>query len=196
MADMGLQVDPIAAQDPSYLAFMRGAGYSEAEVMAELARKQGSLQRTLERSAPRFQDELRQAGTAVQNDFTNRGLYRSGARMVGQVDAENNIRRQEQEFRFGIADQKGDMTSAAMRDIAAGRQQAADAALTARQTAAINAANSQPVGSVTGHAVNPPANPPAAPNPNIRPPGTGAAYGAFRGSVMNARRGTRGPQAY
>lgn len=205
---MGLQVDPIAAQDPEYLAFMRGAGYSEAEVMAELARKQGSLSRQLDRSAPRFADELRQAGTGVEQDFANRGLYRSGARMVHQTDAENAVRRQEQEFRFGIQDQKGDLTANAMRDIAEQRRQAADMALTSRQTAAINAANSQPAnmpttgtsaftpppgsGGVFGAPALPPSNPRYSAQANTQ-------YQGFRKralSGMVAPTTTRGPSAY
>lgn len=149
--NVALQVDPIAAQDPDYLAFMRGAGYSETEVMADLARRQGQLGRQLDRAAPRFADNLRQAETGVKQDFTNRGLFRSGARMVGQVDAGNEVRRAEADFRAGIADQQGDLTSDAMKQIAEGRRTAMDMALTSRQTAAINAANaSGPTGPVVG----------------------------------------------
>jgi hypothetical protein len=203
---MGLQVDPIAAQDPEYLAFMRGAGYSEAEVLAELARKQGSLQRQLERSAPRFADELRTTGEAVKNDFEGRGLYRSGGRMVQQVDAENAVRRNEQEFRFGIADQQGDLNSAAMRDIAEGRRQAADMMLTSRQTAAINAANANTGGMPTGHTLGPePGNggapggrPLPASNPNSSNAGR-TRYDNFRRNTLRGRVGPtngRSPSAY
>lgn len=134
-------MDPIASQDPEYLAFMRGAGYSEAEVMADLARRQGSLTRQLDRAAPRFKDELRQAEGAVDNDFQGRGLYRGGARMVKRVDAGNVVRRNEADFRAGIADQREDLNSNAMKQIAEQRRIAMDMALTSRQTAAINAAN-------------------------------------------------------
>lgn len=169
--NVALQVDPVAAQDPDYLAFMRGAGYSESEVMADLARRQGQLGRQIDRAAPRFADELRLAEKGVKTDFTNRGLYRSGARMVHQVDAGNVVRRNEADFRAGIADQQGDLTSDAMKQIAEGRRQAMDMALTSRQTAAINAANSQGVGPITGHDPgaggpgSPGARPPAAPPP-------------------------------
>lgn len=134
-------MDPVAAQDPAYLSFMRGAGYDEAEVLANLARQQGQLDRQLQRSAPRFKDQLRQASDAVQTDYTNRGFYRSGARMVGQVDAENDVRRQEGEYRAGITDQQSDLTANAMQAIAAGRRGAADQALAGRQAAALAAAN-------------------------------------------------------
>jgi hypothetical protein len=204
VSDMGLQVDPIAAQDPSYLAFMRGAGYSEAEVMAELARKQGGLQRQLERSAPRFADQLRQAGTGVARDFQNRGLYSSGGRMVQQTDAENEVRRAQQDFNFGIRDQQGDLTSQAMRDIASQRQQAADMMLTSRQTAAINAANSQGAGGpVYGHSsYQPPpgtggtfgAPPPGGPSGRVAPAQM-QNYDAFRRHTLLGTGGTRGPRA-
>lgn len=154
-AGAGLVVDPGAAQDPSYLAFMRGAGYNEAEIMAELARKQGSLTRQVERAKPRFADETRQAEAGVQSDFATRGLYRSGARMVHQVDAGNVVRRNEQEFLSGVGDQRGDLIADSMKQIAEGRRQAADMALTSRQTAAINAANARADaagnGPVVGH---------------------------------------------
>lgn len=197
----GLQMDPVAAQDPSYLAFMRGAGYSEAEVVANLARKKGQLSRQLDRSAPRFADELRQAEQGVQQDFTNRGLYRSGARMVGQVDAGNRVRREEQEFRTGIMEQQSDLTAAAMEQIAAGRRGAADQALIGRQQAALNAANAgQGLGAYSaGSAVGAPGNPgsggpaPAGPTPN-RVSDMGK-YRGFRNRTLAGRPGTRGPQA-
>lgn len=188
-ANAALQVDPIAAQDPSYLAFMRGAGYSEAEVLAELARKQGALSRQLERAAPRFADELRQAGTQVEQDFTNRGLYRSGARMTDQVDAENAARRNELDFRAGIADQRGDLISGATRDIADLRRQAADRALDSRQSAALAAANSQSLGPApVGHSsfVDPGPLGPAPARPKPKP------ASVLSRPRVNTQRNTRG----
>lgn len=203
-AGMALNLDPIASQDPEYLAFMRGAGYSEAEVLAELARKQGSMKRQLARAQPRFADELRQAETGVQSDFTNRGLYRSGARMVEQVDAGNRVRRDQLEFNSGISDQMGDLNSAAMRDIAEGRRQAMDMALTSRQTAAINRANSgQGVGGLGGYPTAggsgggyPTVSAPSGPGPQQRR----RQYTGFRNRTIGqggvSRPGTRGPVAY
>lgn len=201
-AGAALTVDPIAAQDPTYLAFMRGAGYSEAEVLAELARKQGALTRQVDRARPRFADELRQTETNVKDDFQSRGLYGSGSRMVHQVDAGNVVRRNEQDFLSGIGDQRGDLIADSMKQIAAGRRDAADMALTSRQTAAINAANARAQGAgvgVTGHsAVDPSLLHPTL-GPPQRPPGTGADYLAFRnraiGNGQTSRPGIRGPQA-
>lgn len=197
-----LQVDPVAAQDPDYLAFMRGAGYSEAEVMADLARRQGQLGRQLDRAAPRFADELRQAETGVKNDFTGRGLYRSGARMVNQVDAGNVVRRNEADFRAGIADQSADMTSDAMKTIAEYRRKAMDQALTSRQTAALNAANSQGVGRIVGRDPGAGGLPPGVgpmPSASYNGPSSSSLYAAFRkraiGNGVQSRPGTRGPQA-
>lgn len=136
-----LQADPVAAQDPSYLAFMRGAGYSEADVLAELARKKGQLDRQLARSAPRFADQLRQATTGVQQQYSNNGLYRSGARMGAQVDARNAVQQNQLDFNSGISDQEADLHANAIRQIAQNRQQAAEQALNARQNIAVG--NSQ-----------------------------------------------------
>lgn len=195
---MPINLDPVASQDPEYLAFMRGAGYSEAEVLAELARKQGSLQRQLERSAPRFADELRTAEQGVEQDFTNRGLYRSGARMSKQVDVGNVVRRNEQEFRFGIADQQGDMNSAAMRDLADQRRQAADYALRSRQLIAEENAANQPENMPTSHNLGPaPAGPGGGyPGAAPRTATQNRVNSAFRRRTVGGRRGTRGPVAY
>jgi hypothetical protein len=199
-----INLDPVASQDPEYLAFMRGAGYSEAEVLAELARKQGSLQRQLERSAPRFADELRTAEQGVEQDFTNRGLYRSGARMSKQVDVGNVVRRNEQEFRFGIADQQGDMNSAAMRDLADQRRQAADYALRSRQLIAEENANNQPANMPTSHNLGPEPGGggggyPGAPKPPQRTNQQNRTYNAFRRRALGGKvspTSTRGPSAY
>jgi hypothetical protein len=200
-AGMALNMDPIASQDPEYLAFMRGAGYSEAEVLAELARKQGSMKRQLARAQPRFADELRQAEKGVETDFTNRGLYRSGNRMVEQVDAGNRVRRDQLEFNSGISDQMGDLSSAAMRDIAEGRRQAMDMALTSRQTAAINAANATPGGpgaypTVSGASGPAPASRPLPQSNPFSGPAGRKSYDQFRRRTTTGRPGTRGPVAY
>lgn len=203
-AGAALTVDPVAAQDPIYLAFMRGQGYNEAEVLAELARKQGSLTRQVDRATPRFRDEERIAEQGVKNDYTGRGLYRSGRRMTNQVDAGNVVRRNEQEFLSGIGDQRGDLIADSMKQIASGRREAADMALTSRQTAAINAANANAnVGPVTGHSAVDPSLLPGAgsPNPNgytgrnIRPGinvGPTARDRALRRSMHGGAGGQRG----
>lgn len=164
-----LQVDPVAAQDPDYLAFMRGAGYDETEILAELARKKGALGRQIDRAAPRFADQGRQALTNVQNDFTNRGLFRSGARMVNQVDATNEVRRNQIDFNAGVYEQAGDLQAQAQRDIAERRRQAADQALQGRTNAALAAANAQ--SAYTGLGALPGA--PGAPSGGSQPPAAG-----------------------
>lgn len=186
-----LQVDPVAAQDPEYLAFMRGAGYDETEVMAELARKQAGLGRQIDRARPRFADNLRQAQTGVQQDFTNRGLFRSGARMVGEVDQMNDVRRQQLEFESGIRDQQGDLVADSMKQIASGRREAADRALAGRTNAALNAANASggypspnPPGGGGGGAPGGSGGP-AAPRPNMgfRRPANKASTVGGRGAI-------------
>jgi hypothetical protein len=102
--------------------------------------------------------------------------------MVHQVDAGNVVKRNEQEFLSGIGDQRGDLIADSMKQIAQGRQQAADMALTSRQTAAITAAQAAADraanAAVTGHSAvtnnyyGAPAPPPRQPVRNALIPNT------------------------
>lgn len=130
---MAQTVDPTAAQDPAYLAFMRGAGYDESEILANLARRQSQLNAQYTRAQPGYQDQMRQAVAGVQDDFTGRGLGRSGASAVHTIDAANVVRRQQADFNAGIADQRSDLQADSMTQIASLRRQAQEQAITARQ---------------------------------------------------------------
>lgn len=137
----GLPTDAVAAGDPAYLAFMRGAGYSESETLADAARQQSQLRRQMARVLPSYADELRIGQNAIGDQYQTSGLFRGGARMGHQVDQAVDVNRRQQNYVAGINDQIANSQSDAMRNIADLRRRAAEQAVTGRTNIAIGNAN-------------------------------------------------------
>lgn len=93
-------------QSPAYLAFLRGAGLSEAQARASVARQRAGLQGQLEAQRPIWAQNMEQSLSRVLNNAASRGTVRSGNRLQGQALAQQDVQRQQASFEGNIANQQ------------------------------------------------------------------------------------------
>lgn len=127
---MALSLTP--ATDPAYLAFLRAQGIEESDAMGEIDRRVSSLTRGLTRRMPVYADRAERSQEGVTSDFEDRGLYRSGARLVAQQRAANDVERDRLEDIAGTQDGVADAYAGGARTVAALRRQQTEQELSTR----------------------------------------------------------------
>lgn len=125
------------AEDPTFLAYMRGLGVEEGEAGAELNYRLGQLQGRLRRRLPAYQDEANEGAEKIGLEYEDRGFGMSGARLVSQARHRRDVSRDALEYEAGIREQMSDLSWDAARSVAKGRRGLAEEELEARQRMAV-----------------------------------------------------------
>lgn len=120
------------ATDPAYLAFLRAQGIEESEAMGEIDRRVSSLTRGLTRRMPVYSDRNERSMESIGLDFEGRGLHRSGARLVAQQRAANDIDRDRLEDVATTQDNIAGAYGQGARTVAALRRERAERELDSR----------------------------------------------------------------
>lgn len=68
--------------DPTYLAFLRGAGYSYNQALQLAAQNEAQARSTYQTANSRLPEQLRQAQESTDTGLLDRGVWRSGERLV------------------------------------------------------------------------------------------------------------------
>lgn len=121
-----------ALLDPSYLAFVRQLGVDEAQSQAEVAKRIGRINGSIEDSAPAFQDSVKKGLQNIGQNYADRGMYGAGKQVTDQNDFEINANRDHLGQINALKQQVGDMSSDLTAKIAQGRRQKAEEQMTAR----------------------------------------------------------------
>jgi hypothetical protein len=120
------------AADPTYLAYLRTLGLDESEAMGEVERRVSSLTRGLTRRQPVYADREERTQESIGEDYENRGLFQSGARLVAQQRAATDISRDRLEDQAQTADQIAGEYGGLARQVAGIRRSAAERELDTR----------------------------------------------------------------
>lgn len=138
-----LQASPRALnpeEDPQFLAFQRALGTQENELRASIAMQRARLQSDLANRMPEFDRQKAEGLENIQNDYLNRGTFRSGMRLQEQDRTAGGVERQRasaiQQTRQGTADLEGSLA----RQIAENRRRLAEEGINTRQRLSIDAA--------------------------------------------------------
>lgn len=129
------------AMDPTYLAFLRANGYSEEALKAQVAAKVKQLEGEKALHAGGFADQLRVARGGVQDDFQDRGMFSSGARMQQDANAIHDNAQRKSEYDYGINSDINNLLMGQADSIAKMRQDAADKGLDARNKVGVGGVN-------------------------------------------------------
>lgn len=127
-------------EDPAFLAFLRAQGIEEAELANTVAQRLGIIERTRNVAIPRLQEDEARAVQRVADVFENRGLFRSGQRLLRQSEVAQAFGRRRADLEARLADQGASLIQQLTAQIAANRRQAAEEALAAQQRTAVAAA--------------------------------------------------------
>lgn len=130
-----------AAADPSYLAYLRGAGIEESELNNVLGTRVGALTRSIGRELPAYADKRAEAIESAGNAAESRGFYRSGQRMTDQFRAGRDVDRERMNFEATTRDQIAELYSTNALDVARIRRELIEKGITGAQDVAI--ANAQ-----------------------------------------------------
>lgn len=120
------------AEDPAFLAFMRGVGVDEGELGSEVNYRTAQLQGRLRRRLPAFQDAANEGAEKTGLEYEDRGFLNSGARLVAQARGRRDVARDALEYEAGIREQMSDLQFDAARSIAKGRRGLAEEGYAAR----------------------------------------------------------------
>lgn len=82
---------PSPSNDPTFLAYMRGQGIDESDARGATAQRISALQRALNLRLAGYGPEEQQGLQKVSGDYEDRGLFRSGQRLVDQQNVANDI---------------------------------------------------------------------------------------------------------
>ncbi len=122
--------------DPSYLAFMRELGASEADAQAEAASAIARLRGRISDLRPAYDERLKRGMQGIGEDFENRGLLRSGRRLEDQTNFQADTEGDYLAQKNAIGDQIGGIQTDLARQIAGGRRARAEAEAAARDRVA------------------------------------------------------------
>lgn len=120
------------AEDPAFLAYLRGVGVDEGELGAEVNYRTAQLQGRLRRRLPAYRDEAKEGAEAIGNEYEDRGFLGSGARLVAQARKRRDVSRDALEYEAGVREQMSDLQFNAAKSIAQGRRGLADEEYEAR----------------------------------------------------------------
>lgn len=129
---MAVVIPTTPAVDPAFLAFLRSQGMEESDIAGEIARRTSAITRGLALNAPVYEENERQGVQNVANSFEDRGLYRSGQRLVKQQDVVNDFTRQRLGAEANARQQIADLNSSGAAQVAALRRRTAEQELATR----------------------------------------------------------------
>ena len=132
---MAINVLPPSA-DPAFLAYLRAQGVEESSARGAVAQRISALQRALNLRLPAYDAANQQSQENISNDFENRGLFRSGARLVSQQRSEDTSNRQRLGDVASTYDQMAGAQGDLAQQVATLRRQRAEQELNARQNIA------------------------------------------------------------
>jgi hypothetical protein len=125
------------ANDPSYLAYMRQMGVDEANLNILTGHRVNSLTRQLGRALPVYAEKKEVAMRDTGSSFEDRGMFRSGGRMVAQADVGRAVDRERLDYEAGIRDQIMELYLTNGMDVAAIRRDLMEQGLSAAAANAI-----------------------------------------------------------
>lgn len=129
---MAVVIPTNPAVDPSFLAFLRSQGIEESDIQGEIARRTSQITRGLERRQPVYADQMERGLEQDAHSFEDRGLYRSGARLVAQQRTATDIDRARLEDESGVRDQIANLEQSGAAQVAALRRQTAEQEMNTR----------------------------------------------------------------
>lgn len=123
--------------DPSILAFLRAAGYSESAAAADVARRRNDIENALGLSIDDLDARGEQERENIAGSQEARGMFRSGQTLNRTAEQEAQQGRQSGALQQQAASQIGNLTSSLTQQIAQNQQRAQELALAANQKADI-----------------------------------------------------------
>lgn len=131
------------AQDPQYLAFLRASGFDDEQARAEIAARQAEIQaqKVLKRNA--FAQQLMSARGQVQDEFQDRGMYGSGARLQADTRAIAETGQRQAEYEQGLGRESAGLDRDLVSTLARSARERAEEGLLARDRVAIGNARAE-----------------------------------------------------
>lgn len=130
-------------QDPAFLAYLRGAGVDESDVLGEAMWRVGAIQRARGRKLPRYDDELERGQERIGHEFEDRGFLQSGARVVAQQRQANDVARDRADFIAEGDEQIADAYRRGAMGVAGIRRKTMEEELTARHNVGLAGAEAR-----------------------------------------------------
>jgi hypothetical protein len=124
-------------EDPAFLAFLRAQGVEESELRSAIATRLGNIQRELARQLPRIGEQEQEAIQRVADAYENRGLYRSGARLVDQARMQREYGYRRSDLERAAMDEQTALAQQLAQQVAAMRRRQAEEDLATRSRLAI-----------------------------------------------------------
>lgn len=112
--------------DPDFLAFVRSADYTIDAAAADVARRQGAINRALANDLSRLSDSRDKDLKSIDDSHEARGVYRGGARLRDRSKSESDYARMEGETRDARANEIYDTASTLTKTVADLQQKSAE----------------------------------------------------------------------
>lgn len=96
--------------DPTYNAFMRVQGMSEAQQQAATARQQERLEQQLMEERPVWEQKATEGDKKILDSSANRGLARSGNDLNRRATYAQDLSKQQSDYESGIRDQQASLS--------------------------------------------------------------------------------------
>lgn len=125
-----LPTNPYA--NPAYLAFLRAQGLEESDAVGEAQTRISALRRGLNMRLPDYAEGEKRGLESVGEDFENRGLFRSGARLVAQQRVSDDQQKAKLGDIAGVQDEVAQTSAALARSVAGLRRARAEQELSYR----------------------------------------------------------------
>lgn len=119
-------------QDPAFLAYLRGAGVAESDVVGEAQWRIGAIQRARGRKLPEYGIQQRRGQEGVRRDYEDRGFLNSGARAVAEQRVANDANRERSNYLAESGEEIMGYQRGAANDVAAIRRKTMEEELAAR----------------------------------------------------------------
>ena len=126
----------LAYTDPTYLAFLRETGVTDAEAQGEAASRIARLNGRVEDMKPVYADRMRLGLRNISENAESQGMFRSGRRLEDQTQFQTDTNREHQSAINDIEDQKMDIGTSLAQGIASRRRQKSEEELAAEDRAA------------------------------------------------------------
>lgn len=120
-------------QDPSYLAFLRGAGFSQSQIQAQTAQQNAGLQAQINAQKPYWAQQIQTGVRSALDNAAGRGVAEGSNRIQDQNSATSAVNKAQADYETGIANQIAGNNTSEAGQLAQLQQQQADQALTAQQ---------------------------------------------------------------
>lgn len=129
---MAVVIPTTPSVDPAFLAFLRSQGMEESDIAGEIARRTSSITRGLALNAPVYEENLQQGLKGISESFEDRGISRSGQRLVAQQEFSNDQNRQRMGAEANARQQIADLNSSGAAQVAALRRRTAEQEMATR----------------------------------------------------------------